>query len=105
MSDHGYPAVELIEVHKHFDAGQVRALDGLSMVVDTGECVALTGPSGCGKSTMLHLIAALNRHGEPVEGVDLAVVEVFVDVDQLDRRMAVITHGAVTHCAAAPSVG
>ena len=61
MSDHGYPAVELIEVHKHFDAGQVRALDGLSMVVDTGECVALTGPSGCGKSTMLHLIAALDQ--------------------------------------------
>src|SRR5581483_4004987 len=53
-------AVELIGVHKHFDAGEVRALDGLTLSVATGELVAVTGPSGCGKSTMLHLLAALD---------------------------------------------
>jgi len=61
MSDNARSAVELIDVHKHFDDDQVRALDGLSLTVDTGEWVSITGPSGCGKSTMLHLIAALDR--------------------------------------------
>lgn len=55
------PAIELVEVTKTFDEGIVRALDGLSLRVERGECVAVTGPSGCGKSTMLHLIAALDR--------------------------------------------
>jgi ATP-binding cassette subfamily C protein CydD/ATP-binding cassette subfamily C protein CydCD len=32
------------------------ALDGLSMVVRSGEVVALTGPSGCGKSTALRVL-------------------------------------------------
>jgi len=66
MSDGAAPAVELIDVHKEFDGGTVRAVDGLSMAVEVGECVAVTGPSGCGKSTMLHLIAALDR---PTTGV------------------------------------
>jgi len=61
MNDRRSPAVEFTEVHKHFDGGAVRALDGLSLTVETGEWVAVTGPSGCGKSTMLHLIAALDR--------------------------------------------
>jgi putative ABC transport system ATP-binding protein len=61
MSDPGTPAIEMIDVHKHFDHGQVRALDGLDLIVPAGEFVAVTGPSGCGKSTMLHLVAALDR--------------------------------------------
>ncbi len=71
------PAVELIEVRKHFDRGAVRALDGLDLVVGVGEWVAVTGPSGCGKSTMLHLLAALDRPTSGtirVAGTDLAAV-------------------------------
>jgi putative ABC transport system ATP-binding protein len=61
MSDTRIPAVELTDVHKHFDRGAVRALDGLTLTIERGEWVAVTGPSGCGKSTMLHLVAALDR--------------------------------------------
>jgi multiple sugar transport system ATP-binding protein len=40
---------------------QVRAVQSLSLQVNSGECVALLGPSGAGKSTILRLIAGLEQ--------------------------------------------
>lgn len=34
-------------------------VDGFSLTVNSGECVALIGPSGCGKTTLLRLTAGL----------------------------------------------
>jgi NitT/TauT family transport system ATP-binding protein len=56
------PAVEITGVSKVFTTGQagdVRALDGIDLVVRAGEFVSLIGPSGCGKSTLLRLVADL----------------------------------------------
>ncbi|HMD50053.1 MAG TPA: ABC transporter ATP-binding protein [Bryobacteraceae bacterium] len=39
----------------------IRAVDGVSLEVPTGEFVALLGSSGSGKSSMLNLIAGLDR--------------------------------------------
>jgi putative ABC transport system ATP-binding protein len=68
-------AIEFVGVRKYYDQGRVHALDGLDLVIDTGEWVAVTGPSGCGKSTMLHLAGALDAPSSGtvrVDGTDLS---------------------------------
>ncbi len=48
--------------------GSVRALDNVSLHIDSGDFLVLLGPSGCGKTTLLRCIAGLE---EPNEGVIL----------------------------------
>jgi putative ABC transport system ATP-binding protein len=54
-------ALELDGVVKHYRATgeEVRAVDGVSMAIASGEMVSLQGPSGSGKTTLLLLIAGL----------------------------------------------
>lgn len=41
--------------------GAIRAVDGVSLELDSRDTLALLGPSGCGKSTLLRLVAGLER--------------------------------------------
>ncbi|MFN9548135.1 MAG: sulfate/molybdate ABC transporter ATP-binding protein [Cyanobacteriota bacterium] len=49
--------IRVSDVSKTF--GSLKAIDRLSLDVETGSLVALLGPSGCGKSTLLRMIAGL----------------------------------------------
>ena len=70
------PVLQLRDAVKEYPgAPPVRALDGVSLDVVSGEMVAIMGPSGSGKSTLLHLIGALDRPSQGtvrVAGSDLS---------------------------------
>lgn len=53
-----------------FSYGENKVLDNYSIVVQRGECVALTGASGCGKSTVSKLLLGLY----PVEKGNISVM-------------------------------
>ncbi|MBI2886241.1 MAG: ATP-binding cassette domain-containing protein [Chloroflexi bacterium] len=69
------PLLQLEEVRKYFPvrrglawwrpAGQVKAVDGVSLTIDEGTTIGLVGESGCGKTTVAKLLLLLET---PTDG-------------------------------------
>src|SRR5580658_5584522 len=53
------PMIEAHGLRKHF--GKTVALDGLDLVAESGQVLAVLGPNGAGKTTFVRLVATLLR--------------------------------------------
>ena len=66
--------IEIKHVERRFREGEhvVNAVDGIDLVLERGDFVAIAGPSGSGKTTLLNLIGGLDRpdNGEITIGGD-----------------------------------
>ena len=84
------PVIEIHELTKVYTMGEVevRALDGVDLVVDEGDFVAVMGPSGSGKSTLMNILGCLDR---PTAGTYLLDG---VDVSELDRDERAVIRNA-----------
>jgi len=70
------PVLDVRGVHKVYGEGEgeVRAVDGVDLVVTAGEYVAVMGASGSGKSTMMNILGCLDipTHGSyRLDGIDV----------------------------------
>jgi ABC-2 type transport system ATP-binding protein len=60
-------AVHLAGLRKHY--GQVKAVDGIDLLIAPGEVVALLGPNGAGKSTTVDMLLGLTKPDEGLVNV------------------------------------
>jgi subfamily B ATP-binding cassette protein MsbA len=88
------PRVAFRDVHFRYAPDAQPALNGLTLTVEPGECVAVVGPNGSGKSTLLRLLPRLL---EPQEGaIEIDGVEIRdIPLRALRRQIALVDQRAV----------
>ncbi len=52
--------VEIKDLYKSYENGNIKALNGIDLTIEEGEFVSIIGPSGSGKSTLLNMLGALD---------------------------------------------
>src|SRR5215216_2642217 len=69
--------VELRNVSKiyHLGGEEIRALDGVSLDIESGEFISIIGPSGSGKSTLMHILGCLDSPSEGTIMLDGTMIQ------------------------------
>src|ERR1044071_1522309 len=71
------PLVELRNVSKvyHLGGEEIRALDNVSLDIESGEFMSIIGPSGSGKSTLMHILGCLDSPTQGTIRLDGTMIE------------------------------
>ena len=76
--------IKTVDLKKHYNGGDVKALNGVDCEIDKGEVVVIVGPSGSGKSTLLR---SLNLLEIPTSG------NIYYDGEDItDKKVNINTH-------------
>lgn len=65
---------ELKDIHKYYDGGEVKALDGVTLKAEEGKVFGLLGPNGAGKTTIVRILSTLltpTKGSVKVHGIDV----------------------------------
>ena len=83
--------IKVTDLKKHFNKGEIKALDGVSLDICKGDVIVIIGPSGSGKSTFLR---CLNLLEQPTAGtITFAGTEITdpkVNIDAMRRQMGMV---------------
>lgn len=79
MSGNDNVLIKVRGLKKHYNNGEVKALDGIDIDIKQGEVIVVVGPSGSGKSTFLR---SLNLLELPTEG------QIFFDGEDINGKNA-----------------
>ena len=89
--------IKVTDLKKHFNKGEIKALDGVSLDICKGDVIVIIGPSGSGKSTFLRSLNLLEQptSGSIVfEGVDITKKKDAqgkkIDLDEHRRKMGMV---------------
>ena len=83
--------IQVTDLKKYYNNGEIRALDGVTTTIGRGEVVAIIGPSGSGKSTFLRSLNLLERPSAGkilFEGVDITSPK--TDINKLRQKMGMV---------------
>ena len=89
--------IKVTDLKKHFNKGEIKALDGVSLDICKGDVIVIIGPSGSGKSTFLRSLNLLEQptSGSIVfDGVDITKKKDAqgkkIDLDKHRRKMGMV---------------
>ena len=92
------PVVQLEEIHKTYDSGEVpvHAVRGVTLGIGRGEFVAVMGASGSGKSTLMNLLGCLDRPTKGrylLDGTDVAGLDRNQLADLRNQKLGFVFQG------------